>query len=74
MPAAAFRSPDSKQVAVVVINAGKSARAIAPRVSGTAGYRLAQVHVTDRKHRCEAVPWRGSLTGESVTTLIYQAE
>jgi hypothetical protein len=40
---AAFRSPDSRQVAVVVLNPDRSARAIQPRVSGNAEYRLKQV-------------------------------
>ena len=70
---AAFRSPDSRQVAVVALNPDKSPRALEPRVSGGAAYRLARVYVTDRKHRCEEVPWTGSLTAESVTTLIYEA-
>jgi glucuronoarabinoxylan endo-1,4-beta-xylanase len=70
---AAFRSPDARQVAVVVLNPERAPRASDPRVSGEAKYRLARAYVTDRKHRCEAVPWTGSLTPESVTTLLYEA-
>jgi O-glycosyl hydrolase len=71
---AAFRSPDRRRVAVVLINPEKSPRKVAPRLAGDARYRLVRAHVTDRKQRCAAVPWTGSLSGESVTTLIYQAE
>jgi len=71
---AAFRSPDRKQVAAVVINSEKSRREIKPRLVGDARYRLAEVYITDREHQCEMVRWTGSVSGESVTTLIYQVE
>ncbi|MBV9123549.1 MAG: hypothetical protein JO112_09345 [Planctomycetes bacterium] len=74
LPVAAFRSPDSRHVAVVIINSEKSAQAIAPRVSGRVTYRWAGAYATDRKHRCEPVPWTGAVTAESVTTLIFKAE
>jgi O-glycosyl hydrolase len=71
---AAFRSSDRKRVAAVIINLEKASRAIEPRVVGEARYRLTEVHVTDRNHQCAPVAWTGSVTGESVTTLVYQAE
>jgi O-glycosyl hydrolase len=71
---AAFRSPDRKQVAAVVINPERAPKALAPRIVGEAKYRLAEVHATDRKRQCAVVPWSGSVSGESVTTLIYRAE
>jgi hypothetical protein len=71
---AAFRSPDSKRLAVVVLNPDKSPIEIEPRIVGAASYRPAHAYVTDREHRCESMPWTGSLTGESITTLTYQVE
>jgi O-glycosyl hydrolase len=70
----AFRSPDSKRLAVVVINPEKGARAIEPRLVSEAKYRLAEVHVTDRQLQCAKVSWKGSVTGESVTTFVYEVE
>jgi hypothetical protein len=71
---AAFRSPDRRQVAVIVINSEKAPRDIEPRLVGDARYRLAEVYVTDREHQCATAPWTGSVSGESVTTLICQVE
>ena len=69
---AAFRSPDRKRVAAVVINPEKVPRPIEPCLVSEARYRLAEVHVTDRKRQCARVPWTGWVAGESVTTLVYQ--
>jgi len=71
---AAFRSPDRKRVAAVVINSEKSPRDIEPHLMGGARYRLAEVYVTDREHQCAAIRWTGSVSGESVTTVIYHVE
>jgi hypothetical protein len=70
---ASFRSPDSRKLAVVVLNPHRSARTIQPRVSGNAAYRPKQIYATDLEHECEPVRWTGSVTAESVTTLIYRA-
>jgi O-glycosyl hydrolase len=74
LPISAFRSPDRKQVAVVIINPDRAVRAINLRVAGESKYRLGEVHVTDRKTQCAPTAWRGCVSGESVTTLVYQVE
>jgi O-glycosyl hydrolase len=69
---AAFRDPDGRRVAVVLIHPDRAAsRPITIRVTGEHAYRLGQAFVTDRRRRCMPAEWTGELSPESVTTLLY---
>jgi len=70
---AAFRSPDKKAVAVVVINSDGVPGEVDVRVTGDAAYRLTGAHQTDRTRECAPVEWNGTMPAESVTTLLYKA-
>ncbi len=71
---AAFRNEDGREVAVVLVNRGKFASKLDIRVTGADGYRFGPVYVTDRARQCERSEWSGSLTPESVTTLLFSSE
>jgi glucuronoarabinoxylan endo-1,4-beta-xylanase len=68
---AAFRSPDRKAVAVVVIHSEGVPGSIEVRVSSDAAYRLSGAYQTDRTRECAPVEWTGKMPAESVTTLLY---
>lgn len=68
---AAFRSPDRKSVAVVLIHADGIAGTFDVRVTGDGDYRLTKAYQTDRTRECAAVEWTGGVPAESVTTLLY---
>lgn len=70
---AAFRSPDRKAVAVVVVHPDGIPGAFDVRVTGDASYRLSKAYVTDRTRECAPVEWTGLAPAESVTTLLYSA-
>ncbi|HEX8199315.1 MAG TPA: hypothetical protein VF590_02425 [Isosphaeraceae bacterium] len=73
--AAAFRDPDGRRVAVIVIHPEKgSSQAMAVRVTGARSYHLNRSYVTDRRRRCEPGAWAGELAPESVTTLLFTAD
>jgi O-glycosyl hydrolase len=71
--AAAFRSPDRKTVAVVLVHAEGIPGTVDVRVTGDAAYRLTAAYQTDRTQECAAVEWTGTAPAESVTTLIYKS-
>jgi glucuronoarabinoxylan endo-1,4-beta-xylanase len=71
---AAFRSPDRKAVAVVVVHAEGVPGTIEVRVTGDGSYRLSQAYQTDRTRECAQVEWSGTLPAESVTTLLFQVQ
>jgi len=54
---AAFRSPDRKTVAVVVVHPEGIPGSIAVRVTGDAEYRHTGAYQTDRKRECAALDW-----------------
>jgi len=69
---AVFRQEDGREVAVVLIHPDKvTSGPVEPRVAGKHVYRLGRTYVTDRGRRCERSEWTGSLSPESVTTLLY---
>ena len=68
--ATAFRSPDSSQLVVILVNPAKNCR-VRPRVSIEPAGAITKTWVTDRIRQCEEVKWEGFLEPESVTTLIY---
>jgi O-glycosyl hydrolase len=68
---AAFRSPDKKTLAVVLINADGIPQAFEVRVTGDREYRLSAAYRTDRALECAPVDWTGTAPAESVTTLLY---
>jgi hypothetical protein len=72
---AAFRKENGREVAVVLIHPDKVASGrVETRVTGAHSYRLDRTYVTDRHRRCERSKWTGSLSPESVTTLLYAVE
>jgi O-glycosyl hydrolase len=71
---AAFRSPDKKSVAVVLIHPDGIPDSFDVRVTGEAEYRLSKSYVTDRTRECAAVEWTGTAPAESVTTLVYEVK
>jgi glucuronoarabinoxylan endo-1,4-beta-xylanase len=70
---AAFRSPDRKTAAVVIVHSDGIPRTADVRVTGDAVYRLSAAYRTDRTRECAPVEWDGTLPAESVTTLLYNA-
>ncbi len=68
---AAFRSPDRKAVAVVLLHPDGIPGAFDVRVTGHGSYRLSRAYRTDRTRECAPVEWTGSVPAESVTTLLY---
>jgi O-glycosyl hydrolase len=70
---AAFRSPDRKAVAVVVVHPEGIPEPFDVRVTADGPYRLAEAYQTDRTRQCAAVAWTGTAPAESVTTLLYKA-
>ena len=68
---AAFRSPDRKSVAVVLIHPQGISETFDVRVTGDGAYRLSKAYVTDRTRECASVEWTGAAPAESVTTLLY---
>jgi glucuronoarabinoxylan endo-1,4-beta-xylanase len=68
---AAFRSPDRKAVAVVVVHPAGIPEAFDVRVTGDGPYRLSKAYLTDRTRECAPVEWTGIVPAESVTTLLY---
>jgi len=67
----AFRSPDRKEVAVVVVHPAGIPEAFDVRVTGDGPARLSKAYLTDRTRECAPVEWTGIATAESVTTLLY---
>ena len=75
LQASAYLSKDGKSVTVVVINAGKTARAV--DVGAVAGKKVRALHLTaayrtDRSLLCVPVKSARSLPPESVTTMVFQ--
>ncbi len=68
---AAFRNPDRKAVAVVVVHPEGISETLDVRVTGEGSYRLSKAYVTDRTRECAPVEWTGIASAESVTTLVY---
>src|SRR5262245_2098656 len=71
---AAFRSPDKKSVAVMVIPPEGIAGSFGVRVTGEEPYRLSKAYQTDRTRECAPVEWTGAAPAESVTTLLFHVQ